>query len=182
MLTVHHARHVAAVAEVSGPVAAMNGAGVRGAASEQGFVWQRVVPTDWENRQMKALTSKTIRMLERQLQAQRATMLDSARAELLRGEQESYATIAGEVPDVGDQATAALLTDFDNEIARRHGEAMRHIDDALLRIKKPDFGVCIDCGDDIAVERLTVFPTANRCVTCQGMREKTYAHMAIPTL
>ena len=131
---------------------------------------------------MKALTTKMLRKLEAQLQTQRAAMLNAVRAELLRGDQQSYATIAGEVPDVGDQATAALLTDFDNEIARRHGEAMRALDDALRRIKGPYYGTCIDCGDDIGIQRLTAFPTAIRCVACQGVREKTYAHGAIPTL
>jgi len=131
---------------------------------------------------MKALSAKMIRQLEAQLKVQRSAMLDAVRAELVRGDQQSYATIAGEVPDVGDQATAALLIDFDNEIARRHGVAMRNIDEALTRIRKPYFGICTDCGDDIGVDRLMVFPTATRCVTCQGMREKTYAHGAIPTL
>ena len=131
---------------------------------------------------MKALNAKMIRRLEAQLKMERAVMLDAVRAELVRGDQQSYATIAGEVPDVGDQATAASLIDFDNEIARRHGVAMRDLDDALARIKEPYFGICIDCGDDIGLERLQIFPTATRCVTCQGMREKTYAHGAIPTL
>jgi len=131
---------------------------------------------------MKALNAKMIRQLEAQLKTQRVAMLEAVRAELVRGDQQSYATIAGEVPDVGDQATAALMIDFDNEIARRHGEAMRAIDDALARIKEPYFGICTDCGDDIGIARLMVFPTATRCVCCQGMREKTYAHGAIPTL
>jgi len=131
---------------------------------------------------MKALSAKMIRQLEAQLNVQRVVMLDAVRAELVRGDQQSYASIAGEVPDVGDQAMAALMIDFDNEIARRHGESMRNIDDALRRIKEPYFGICTDCGDDIAIERLMAFPTATRCVMCQGMREKTYAHRAIPTL
>ena len=131
---------------------------------------------------MKALTAKMKRQLEAQLLADREAMLASVRAELLRGDQQSYAIIAGEVPDVGDAAMAALLIDFDNEIARRHGEAMREIDGALHRIKDPYFGICIDCGDDIGIQRLMAFPTAVRCVTCQSQRERTYAHGAIPTL
>jgi len=132
---------------------------------------------------MKALTAKMTRQLEAQLKAQRAAMFEAVRAELLRGDQQTYATIAGEVPDVGDQATAALLTDFDNEIARRHGEAMRELDNALVRLKQdPYFGICVDCGDDIGIARLMASPTATRCIACQDMREKTYAHGAIPTL
>jgi DnaK suppressor protein len=131
---------------------------------------------------MKALSPKVIHQLETLLKSQQSAMLQAARAELLRSDQQSYATYAGEVPDVGDQATAALLIDFDNEIARRHGEAMRCVDGALARIRNPDFGVCCDCGDEIGIKRLMVFPTAIRCVTCEGMREKTYAHGPIPKL
>jgi DnaK suppressor protein len=105
---------------------------------------------------MKALTAKMTRQLEAQLKAQRAAMLEAVRAELLRGDQQSYATIAGE---------------------------MRDLDDALVRLKRdPYFGICVECGDDIGIQRLMAFPTATRCVTCQGQREKTYAHGAIPTL
>lgn len=131
---------------------------------------------------MTALNAKTKKQIEKELLAQRETMLTSVRAELSRGDDHSYSAIAGEVPDVGDAATAALLTDFENEIARRHGEAMRDIEDALHRLHDPYFGICVDCGDDIGVERLRVSPTATRCVTCQGQREKTYAHGSIPSL
>jgi RNA polymerase-binding transcription factor DksA len=131
---------------------------------------------------MKSLSPKIICRLEALLKSQQSAMLEAARAELLRSDQQSYVAYAGEVPDLGDQATAALLIDFDNEIARRHGVAMRNVDVALARIKTPDFGVCSDCGDDIDVKRLMVFPTATRCVTCEAMREKTYAHRANPTL
>lgn len=131
---------------------------------------------------MTALNAKTKKQIEKQLLAQREEMLTSVRAEVARSEDQSFAAIAGEVPDVGDAATAALLTDFENEIARRHGEAMREIEEALHRLNDPYFGICTDCGDDIGVERLKASPTATRCVTCQGQREKTYAHGSIPSL
>lgn len=131
---------------------------------------------------MRTLTSEQTRQLERELQAQRKVVLDAAREELSRGEGEAFTAIAGEVHDEGDEATAAALIDFDNEIARRHGETLRDIDAALLRIGKRRFGVCLDCGNDIGFGRLKAFPVAKRCVHCQTVRERSYAHGATPTL
>ena len=129
-----------------------------------------------------AMTAQQLRQLDRKLRVERDTLLIVSRRELVRGEEQQFASIAGEVPDVGDQATAAALTDFDNEIARRHDVAIRDIDEALVRLKAGDFGSCPDCGGDIGFERLMAFPTATRCVTCQGLHERTYASLATPTM
>jgi RNA polymerase-binding transcription factor len=131
---------------------------------------------------MGKLTTRQIQHLEQQLRAERADLLDAARAELLRAEDDAYTAIAGEVPDVCDQATATSITDFDNEIARRHGEALRDIDEALQRIAERSYGECPDCGSEIGYGRLAAFPTASRCVSCQTVRERVYAHAARPTL
>jgi DnaK suppressor protein len=131
---------------------------------------------------MTALTAQQTRQLERKLHAARSTVLSSAQEERTRATEQSFTAIAGEVPDFGDQATAASLTDFENEIARRHVEAIRDIDDALLRIKARGVGRCIECGSDIAFERLLACPSAKRCVACQSLHERTYAVGAMPTL
>lgn len=129
-----------------------------------------------------SMTAQQLRQVERKLRAQRSVLLSAAHDELLHGEEQSFASIAGEVPDLGDQATATALTDFDNEIARRHDETIREIDAALTRIGAPDFGTCLDCGGEIGFERLMAFATATRCVTCQSQHEKTYASLATPTM
>ena len=43
---------------------------------------------------------------------------------------------------------------------------MRQIEAALQRIDDGAYGVCVDCGDDIAMARLEAMPTAIRCITC----------------
>ena len=131
---------------------------------------------------MNALTLQQTRQLERDLLAQRSGVLTEAHDELTRVTEQSYAAIAGEVPDFGDQATAASLTDYGNEMARRHVEAIREIDDALVRVKAHRFGRCMECGADIRFERLRAFPTARRCVPCQSLHEKTFAVGATPTM
>lgn len=49
--------------------------------------------------------------------------------------------------------------------ARRRLEA-RKIDAALQRIDEGEFGWCEACGDEIAVKRLEIDPTALLCVAC----------------
>jgi len=131
---------------------------------------------------MTALTSQQRRRVERELLAQRRAAADVAHEELAHATETSFASIAGEVPDFGDQATATTLMDFDNELARRHIEAMTSVEAALARVKRSDFGRCVECGADIGYQRLLASPATTRCVTCQSLHEKTYATGATPTL
>jgi RNA polymerase-binding protein DksA len=131
---------------------------------------------------MTALTSQQTRLLETRLLAQRSGLLTEARAELAQATEHSYAAIAGEVPDFGDQATASSLADYENVIARRHVEVVKEIDDALLRIKVHGFGKCADCGADIGFARLRATPAARRCVPCQTRHERTFAGSATTTM
>lgn len=131
---------------------------------------------------MAALTAQQTRKLERTLEAQRSSVLTESQDELTRATEHSYAAIAGEVPDFGDQATASSLSDYDNAIARRHVEVIREIDDALVRIKGHRFGRCTECDGEIGIARLTAFPTARRCVPCQTLHERTFAGSETPTM
>lgn len=131
---------------------------------------------------MTTLTSQQTRLLETRLLTQRSGVLSEARAELAHATEHSYVAIAGEVPDFGDQAMASSLADYENVIARRHVEAVKELDDALLRIKAHGFGKCADCGTDIGFARLRAFPAARRCVPCQTLHERTFAGSATTTM
>ena len=39
---------------------------------------------------------------------------------------------------------------------------------ALKRIDDPEFGFCIDCGEEIPLPRLMAMPQATHCVGCAG--------------
>ncbi|MBW4984830.1 TraR/DksA C4-type zinc finger protein [Mameliella sp. CS4] len=49
--------------------------------------------------------------------------------------------------------------------ARRDAQR-RALNAALARIEDGDFGYCGDCGEEIAVKRLELDPTARRCISC----------------
>ncbi len=127
-------------------------------------------------------TSRQIQELKRALLAERQALLVDAQDELIRWGQHPIGELAGDVPDVGDESVATMVTDLDHTIVARHVEAVRDIDAALERIKHGRYAACVDCGDDIELRRLVAFPTAKRCVDCQSLHERTYAHRAMPTL
>ena len=53
----------------------------------------------------------------------------------------------------------------------RHG-LDQHDDAALERVATGEYGCCVDCGDDIARERLIANPAAARCTECQERSER----------
>jgi RNA polymerase-binding protein DksA len=48
-------------------------------------------------------------------------------------------------------------------------EEIRQIDRALGRIDNGSYGVCTNCGEDIAEQRLGALPFADRCIACADL-------------
>lgn len=131
---------------------------------------------------MSVLERRETQALKRRLLRARDQALASAREELERITDHPMRELAGEVGDFADEAVATELADFDNAMIQRNFAHVRDIDAALKRIGERQYGVCADCGDAIAFERLCAFPTALRCVRCQDKHERTYRSDLHPTL
>ena len=128
-------------------------------------------------------TSRQIQDLKRALLAERKALLADAQDELIRWGQHPIGELAGDVPDVGDESVATMVTDLDHTIVARHVEAIRDIDAALERIKGGRYAASASTAATISsCGALVAFPTAKRCVDCQSLHERTYAHRAMPTL
>ncbi|WP_027185799.1 TraR/DksA family transcriptional regulator [Desulfovibrio inopinatus] len=65
-----------------------------------------------------------------------------------------------------DRNFVLLLRERDREMAAR-------IEDALARFDEGSYGICDECGDDIALARLKAQPTAMLCVHCQALQEES---------
>lgn len=125
---------------------------------------------------MPALTPSKLEQLNRQLNASREALLRELREELEHsGDQQRIALLNDEPGDFGDESMANGLADFN--VARFHKQiqGLRDIDAALRRLREDEYGVCIECGNDIGFSRLQAYPTAKRCIICQEQHEKTYA-------
>jgi len=131
---------------------------------------------------MKHLTSTQIEALTLQLNERTRALAARVREELAASDSQHYRDLAGAVTDTADEALASALVDVDTAIIDRHVIELRDIEAARERMRKQTFGSCIDCGDDVAYERLAVYPTAKRCLRCQQQRERTYAQPGRPSL
>ncbi|MBZ0068209.1 MAG: TraR/DksA family transcriptional regulator [Thiobacillus sp.] len=98
------------------------------------------------------------------------------------GQQHRIDLLNNEPGDSGDESMADALADLNVTQLDRHVREMRDIEAALLRVRDSEFGICIDCGSDIAFDRLQAYPTAKRCLACQEKREKAYAQEGHPSL
>jgi DnaK suppressor protein len=120
------------------------------------------------------LNRRDLIQLASAIEERRAALREEIVREVARSRDESYAELAGATHDRGDEAVADLVADVGNaEVTRDLGE-LRELDAARRRIGDGVYGLCSDCGDDIALERLRAQPGAARCARCQTQHEKTY--------
>jgi len=130
-----------------------------------------------------ALSKSQIAEMVRLLDARYAALLEEVRGELERSENLQYVELIDRVPaDIGDQSVGDALADLNLAIVDRHIRELREIEAARTRVGEHRYGVCADCGDDIAEARLRALPTAERCQICQQHRERTFGHEGTPTL
>jgi RNA polymerase-binding transcription factor DksA len=120
--------------------------------------------------------------LEAIIRGEHKRLMAELREEIEQSRQETFGAVEGGVGDSADEAVADLLSDLDTaEITRDLGD-IRALEAAMGRFAAGTYGRCADCGTDIPVARLRAQPAALRCVACQAVHEKTYAHSAEPKL
>ena len=78
-----------------------------------------------------------------------------------------------------DQTSVGRLSRMDamqsqamlQEASRRRQQSLRDISKALARIDSGDYGLCEECGEQIAEKRLQINPTARYCIECSSKLE-----------
>jgi RNA polymerase-binding protein DksA len=132
---------------------------------------------------MTALTKSELDQFRQQLKAQYADVAREVNEALADSSNQHRIDLLNSEPgDSGDEAMANALADINVATVDHHVRDVRDIKAALQRIEDGSFGSCIDCGDEIAVERLRAYPTAKRCLQCQEKREREYASDVHPSL
>ena len=128
------------------------------------------------------LTDKQLHEMQKKLKDRFYALREEIRLELLNSDEQSYIELAGKVHDLEEESVADVLYDLQLANMDRHIEEIRAIDAALMRIADRSYGSCVDCGAEIDMQRLQAYPTAKRCLDCQAMHEKTYAHETMSSL
>ena len=129
------------------------------------------------------LEKAQLRELEKLLDRQYVTLLEEIRKELIESEHHQYAELVGRGGvDSGEEAVGDILADLNVAMFDRHIRELRQIEGARTRMREQDFGVCVDCGEDIRFERLQVQPAATRCIDCQKQHDRLFGGNLTPSI
>ncbi len=128
------------------------------------------------------LTESQLLEFKMQLKDRFSDVREEIRQELLRSDDQHFIDLAGQVHDLEEESVADLLVDLNLAMIDMHIEEIRDIDASLIRIAQGGYGVCIDCGIDIAVKRLHAYLTAKRCTPCQSVYERNHAGPEVHSL
>ena len=70
-----------------------------------------------------------------------------------------------------DQAAMESDRNFALRFRDRDRKLIKKIKKALISIDRGTFGICENCGEDIALARLKVRPVTNHCIDCKRSLE-----------
>jgi len=120
-----------------------------------------------------ALPPAEIARLKRELEARRATLRVEVKTQLDGSEDDRVVGLRNRIKESGDEwGVADGLAELDIAEVRHALAELDEVDAALARMRTGTYGECSDCGEPIALARLSAYPTAMRCVACQERYEK----------
>jgi RNA polymerase-binding protein DksA len=76
---------------------------------------------------------------------------------------------------MADQGTDAMEREKAFMLSSKSGRLLYHINEALRRIRKGEFGQCQTCGKQIQKGRLEAVPHARLCFECKEQEEEAKA-------
>ncbi len=106
------------------------------------------------------------------LEAQRDEILAMSEEIIAKG---SMGTDGTNFPDMSDQATAEQDQNFNIRLRGREQKLLVKIEEALERIASNSYGVCEECEETIALERLKARPVTTLCIACKTEQEEQEA-------
>lgn len=77
-----------------------------------------------------------------------------------------------EIGDIYDIASSERERELTLMLGDRDREKLSEIEDALERLKDNSYGVCEECGEPIAEDRLRALPATRVCVECMSKMER----------
>lgn len=124
---------------------------------------------------MKHLHPSDLEDLARRLQARKREVLNELAA---AGTPLQGGVLAGEheVHSHADDAEAERLDDVRFAEIEVDRNTLLEVEQAQQRLATGLYGLCVDCNEEIPLERLLAQPTAIRCAACQTRTEAKRRH------
>ena len=122
---------------------------------------------------MSALAAAELARLKRELEARRTALRVEVKTQLDGSDDDRVVGLRNRIKESGDEwGVADGLAELDIAEVRHALAELDAVDAALARMRAGTYGECRDCGEPIAVARLSAYPTAMRCVACQQRHER----------
>ena len=120
------------------------------------------------------MPSKAGHLKKKEIEVQRKK-LEARRSELVlklsefRNESKTIETDIAQ--DLADKAESSYTKEFLLSLSDAEREQLFHIDAAIKRISKGDYGHCQTCQKEISKKRLNALPWTPLCIECQEKSE-----------
>jgi DnaK suppressor protein len=117
----------------------------------------------------KAATRRRDHELTKMLQERRRELMYEVQGRI----RDARTDIAKErqVLDQGESSEVDVQEDIEFALIQMKAETLNQIDVALRRLNERTYGICFECGNEIAERRLRALPFAVRCKDCEEARE-----------
>lgn len=114
----------------------------------------------------KKPTKPDFGVVKKQLMAQKVEL----EQELTRLYNEKFSD--DQVQDPGDQALSSTMESLRSSMQDSRIDEYNRLVKALAMIDEGTYGMCVDCSNPISERRLTLYPDATRCLSCQEAFEE----------
>ena len=114
------------------------------------------------------LSKEKLKWFKETLEAKRAQILENAQNTLA----DEMTLDADDLPDEMDLASSEYLQSFTFRLRGREKFLLEKVEHALEKIADNSFGLCEECGEEIALKRLEARPETNLCIRCKEEQER----------
>ena len=116
------------------------------------------------------MNNELLERLRKELEAERATVLDELTELGADPYSEKVSPIAGVDDNFADSAAATSERAEALAFVDTARERLAEADAAIARMDEGEYGTCVDCGQEIPTARLEARPMSIRCVDCAAKR------------
>jgi DnaK suppressor protein len=108
--------------------------------------------------------------LKRMLQERQRELATEVQGKI-RGVRADAAEKPHDVMDQGETSEVDIQEDIELALIQMKAETLNKINEPLTRLEDGRYGLCFECGEEIAEARLRALPFAVRCKDCEEARE-----------
>lgn len=123
---------------------------------------------------MTTITEHQHQMFTEELHTLRYNLLEDILACMDENGDERVPDLQALLDENEDYSVANQLVDLNLPYLERETQQLQAVQKAEKRLQEGHYGLCVDCGREINLDRLYLQPAASRCIECQESYERVH--------